>query len=224
MNERPNQDLSNSLILRGDDVCLLPSTLLRSYCEKISNKLKSPNTISEPPDKLYEAMLDGRTVVATDILTNEIYGFAQVKPTIDSQKKLIVNSWTSFAPLTGNPVLWSVAALAHDLDPEAQVIAKVREGNTKAQKTITEAGGVLIGHETSEQHYNPNSLQPIHKSIFDISLGTLMPSIPPKTAIDKLAHLKPEPEARSDNMWKRINNVPLVRKLRWIISNGLGFK
>lgn len=175
MRERAKPDLSNSLILWGKDVSNLPADLLISYCEKISEKLKGPNTIPESPGKLYDAMLAGKTTVAMDIYTNEIYGFARVNPDSGSQDTWILNSWTSFALGIGKPILWSAAALVYDIDPKAKLIAKVRERNIKAEESIVEAGGVLIGHETSNLHFNPNSLQPISKQLYDISLTMLMP-------------------------------------------------
>ena len=218
--EKQKFDLSNSLILSGVDVCNLPATLLWSYCEKISKKLEGPNTISEQPDKLYQAMLEGRSIVAMDILTDEIYGFAQVKPASDESKKWIFNSWTSFAPGVGKPILWGAALLVYYIDPEAQVIAKVREGNTKAQKAITETGGILISHETSEQRFNRYSMKPIQKKVYDISFEPLIPKKPcGKNSLDTVKeHLitlyaKPNKQGH-----------PFVSKLKWLISSARGFK
>lgn len=213
------QDLSNSLIIWGNDVCNLPQALLYSYAEKISKKLEGPNTISEAPEKLYKAMLDGRSVIAMDVFNNELYGFAQVKQVANSQR-WIFNSWTSFAPNIGKPLVWAAAVMVYDIDTQSKLIAKVREGNTKAQKAITETGGVLNGQEASEQHFDPNTLQPIQKALFDITFQTLIPKKPQGESSLDIArkHLEENP------IEPRKQKHQLINKLEWFISSVIGLK
>lgn len=214
------KNLSNSLTLSGMGVCDLPAPLRWSYCEKISAKLEGPNTVPESPDNLYKAMLEGRAVVTMDTVTSEIYGFAQVKQDSTLPKRWILNSLSSFASGAAKPIVWNAALLVYDIDSKAQVIAKVREGNTKAQKTIAETGGKLIGNETSEHHYNPASLQPIGKEVYDVSFETL---IPKKTDVKSSLDIVKEYRDASDAELGQQSN-PFVNKMKWLISAAIGFK
>ena len=214
MNEKQKPyDLSNSLILSGVDVCNLPATLLQSYSEKISIKLEGPNTISEPPQNLYESMLRGRAVVSMDIFTNQLFGFAQLKQNSDKEWEL--RSLTSFTTGAARGVLFNGAAWVYNRDSDSKVIAKVRKDNAKAQRVITETGGVLIGSETSAQHFNADGL-PIQKQVYDISFGTLMPKKSQEsTSLDIVRESLP-----IDN-GPYLPSHPLLSKLRWAVSSVL---
>lgn len=219
MKESQQCDLSNSLILNGVDVCLLPETLLRSYSDKISAKLaKHANTMNQyNSEDLYQAMLKNKTVLAMDMVTNQLFGFAQVKQAQKGEWEFA--TWVAFAPGIGKPILLSGSSLIHDFEPEAQAIAKVREGNMSPQQAIKEMGGVLIRSETSTTHYNQDSLQPLQKKIFDISFRRLMPSRLPGFKLKSF-----ETEKSKKGIIEAISNHSLVRRLRWLVSSAIAFK
>jgi hypothetical protein len=219
--EKQQYDLSNSLILSGVDVCNLPATLLTAYCNKIHAKLKGPNTVPCDAEQLYEAMLKGRTVLAVDVMTRKLLGFAQLKE--ESEDKLQFASWCAFVSGIGKPILMAGALLGYEIDPNAEVVAKVREGNCYAEKAIREMGGKLTGQETSEHHFNPNSLQPIQKNIFNISFETLISKSSCRTKLENSYPVQTEGRP-STGIWQRINDSALIRKIRWCISNNLSFK
>lgn len=168
-------DLSNSLILAGADVCLLSETLLRSYTDKISQKLaKHKNTmIQYLSEQLYKAMMENRAIVAIDITTNDLIGFGQLWDYEKGKKEF--GSWISYVPGIGKPVLMAGSSLGYETDPNAQIIAIVEQSNLAPQTSIRNIGGVQIGHKTSDRVFNQNSLQPAQMEIFDISIPQLDP-------------------------------------------------
>lgn len=221
---KKDYDLSNSLLLSGNNITAkLPEAEWRSYCDAASLELfrYRSKVIPQTSQQLQEAVEQGLAIMMVDLAAKRLLGFAQIKKKPD---KLEINSWLGLVSGVSRPILMAGANLGFYIDSSAAVIAKVREGNVAAEKVIKDMGGKLVGYETSEYHFNPDSLQPLHKSIFDVSFITLMPSSPPKTILESLPSLESESTAKPDNIWKKIQNSTLMRKFRWFISNGLPTK
>lgn len=176
-------DLSNSLILSGVDVCLLPVMQLRSYAEKISGKLaKHPNTMLQySPEQLLKAMMEDRTVVAMDISTNQLFGFAQLWKYSPGVWEF--GSWLSFVPGIGRPILLAGSLIGYQIDSQAQIIAIVEKSNEPAKKSITRMGWKWIDEKDSEKLVNPGSLQPAKMDIYDVSYEKFIPKAPSKTQL-----------------------------------------
>lgn len=159
---------TESVVLAGPEVCILPQQKLQEYAEQMSANLKqNPNSmIQYSPEQLLLAMLNGLAVVAYDLETSTLDGFAQLWEYDSVSFEL--GSWFSNKKGTGKKVLNAGIELNQKLHPDKKTIAIVAMHNRVPQMCIENLGGKQIGIKTSDKVFNHNTLQPTQMKIYDL--------------------------------------------------------
>lgn len=168
------------LIMMGEAVGLHGGLRLNDYAQRVSHELSQrPNTMLQyTPENIYRAMLEGRTVVATDLYNDQLLAFAQLwKYGVNSNGKDIYEfgSWLSFSRGGGRQVLTAGSMLGHQIDSSAQVIAIVEHSNARAQQTITQVGGIFL-HSAISEKLVTKAGTPAPIKIYDVSNSTVQRS------------------------------------------------
>ncbi|MBI2593860.1 hypothetical protein HYW44_04435 [Candidatus Daviesbacteria bacterium] len=149
---------TDPLVVLGGSVRLLGEKRLEMYAGLVSEKLAHhPNTMLQySPPEIFKAMIDRRSVVITNPRTGNLLAFAQVWKygSNDGRDIYEFGSWSAYKDdeyKNGNGRLALLAGpiLVREIDPSAQAIAIVEKTNKKAQKIITDFGGIEIEGEWS---------------------------------------------------------------------------
>lgn len=161
------------LIMMGEAVGLHSSLRLNDYAQRVSYELSlRPNTMLQyTPENIFRAMMEGRTVVATDLHNDKLLAFAQLwKYGVNSNGKDIYEfgSWLSFSRGGGRQVLTAGSILGHQIDSTAQIIAIVEHSNDRAQQTITQVGGIFLNSAISDKLVTKEGV-PAPIKIYDVS-------------------------------------------------------
>jgi hypothetical protein len=159
---------NESVVLAGPEVCILPLQKLKEYAEQMSATLKQhPNSmIQYSPEQLLSAMLNGLAVVAYDLETECLDGFAQLWQYNSDSYEL--GSWYSNKKGTGKKVFNAGIELNQKLHPDKKTIAIVAMHNRIPQMCIENVGGHQIGVKTSDKIFNKNTLQPTQMKVYEL--------------------------------------------------------
>lgn len=174
--ELGQENKPNSVLLSGEDVCLLSSNMLRTFAEKIHQRLADfpHKMLPFSPEQIYQGMHEYRSVLVVDIDTDNLLASAQCweyEVPIRGQKTLEFGTWLSSGGY-GSQVLEAGSALGAILNPHGPTIAVVEHSNTRADKVVRKAGGELIACKYSEVLKDPLGEQ-ARMNIYDISAGLL---------------------------------------------------
>lgn len=149
---KPGQE--PGLLFVGGNINTLPKERIASYSSQVSEQLNSPWTNPKTPAEIEKAIRDARAIICLTPDYEKVLAFAKLEYYGVNEAKQVLyefGSWTG-----GNGCGKLVYEAGRDLSAEtlpfARLIAFVRKGNLKAQKIITETGGVKVGYTPEGKH------------------------------------------------------------------------
>lgn len=149
-----NSGKEPGVLIMGAKVNLLPSEHISSYAVQVSEQLNSPWTKPKTPEEIEIAIRKARSVICLSSDYEKVLAFAKIEQYGVNDAKQIIYEFGSW--IGGNGCGRAVYEGARDLAAEdfpfARLIAFVRSGNIKAQRIITETGGVKVGHAPEGKH------------------------------------------------------------------------
>ena len=141
------------VLLMGSNVNR-PGLDLKSYAAQVSEQLNSPWTKPKTPEEIENAMRGARAILCLSSDYKKVLAFAKLEYYGVNAAKQVIYEFGSW--IGGNGFGRAVYEGGRDLGAEdypfARLIAFVRSGNIKAQRIITETGGVKVGHTPEGKH------------------------------------------------------------------------
>lgn len=159
-----NPQHTEGKIVMGSAVNLFPQTLQEKFAGQVNMQLDKYLDLTKPRTaaELERDMREARAILCLNPQNEEILAFGKIQYYGVNEAKQVLyefGSWVCFAGNGyGKQVLEAARDLAAEQFPYARLIAVVRPSNLKAQKIITESGGMKVGY-----------IPPEMKHIYDIT-------------------------------------------------------
>jgi len=160
---RQEESYGSSVMLSGDAVKQLPDIIKAGIAEFICQRLLLEahvyTMLPFTKDELMYNMENGMTIVAFTQKAH-LAGFGQVWPlnrfwrsgvNLQGQKIIESGTWFSFrgGEGIGEKIMKETVKLGRSIDPNAQIVAIIEEGNEKAQRLPEKNGAEKIGFKFS---------------------------------------------------------------------------
>ena len=157
-----NQDKSKNnkpvhkpgVLVMGADLNFFSNESLGSYAHQVSEHLNSPWTNPKTPKEIEIAIREARAVICLSEDYSQVLAFAKLEFYGVNDAKQVLYEFGSWIGGNGcgKEVYEGGRDLATEKYPYACLIAFVRSGNIKAQRIITETGGVKVGYTHEGKH------------------------------------------------------------------------
>ena len=142
------------VLVMGADLTFFSNERLGSYALQVSEQLNSPWTNTKTPKEIETAIREARSAICLSDDYSQVLAFAKLEfYGVNGAKQILYEfgSWVGGNGY-GREVYEGGRDLAAKKYPYARLIAFVRSGNIKAQRIITETGGVKVGHTPEGKH------------------------------------------------------------------------
>lgn len=152
INTKPGQE--PGVLLKGASLNLLPNEYITSYASQVSEQLNSPWTNPKTPEEIEAAIRQARSAICLSRDLSTVFAFAKLEYLGVNDAKQVLYEFGSWVGGNGcgRAVYEGGRDLAAQNYPYARLIAFVRSGNLKAQRIITETGGIKVGYTPEGKH------------------------------------------------------------------------